>query len=173
MIKFRIATKKDNQALCELEHNCPQGTDFKFYFEREIFLKKGQLYKKFRTMLAEDNGKIIAVESVAIKRVWIAGERKQIGYFYDLRVHPNYRGQWLAQKLQKRLINWLSNKNVKIAYTYVLASESISNRICERAGMKLAGSYSVFYIPVKNFKAIYLDDIDLGGINAKASIKSI
>lgn len=106
---IRPASEADNAALIELERSCPQGRRLKIYSEREDYFLRSRLYGNHHTLVAEDRGKarLFGVMAAALKDVRIGGGVHPAAFFYDLRVHPDYRrtvlgrhmlGVWLAME---------------------------------------------------------------------------
>ena len=90
---IRPVSEGDQPALAELERACPQGTRLLLHTEREDYLFRSRLYPASRTMVAVDvkSGRLIGVMGAALKELLLAGAPRKLAFFYDLRVHPDYR----------------------------------------------------------------------------------
>src|SRR3972149_6926747 len=108
---IRAATEADNPALRELERSCPQGARLKLYSERDDYFLRSRLYGHDHTLVAEDRGqgRLIGVLAAALKEVYLAGAVRPAAFFYDLRVHPEYRRSLLGRHMLgvwKAMENW-------------------------------------------------------------------
>jgi GNAT superfamily N-acetyltransferase len=98
---IRLATEADNAALRELERSCPQGAHLRLHSERDDYFLRSRLYGNDHTLVAEDRGRgrLIGVMAAALKDVYIAGAVRPAAFFYDLRVHPDYRRSLLGRHM--------------------------------------------------------------------------
>ena len=98
---IRTATEADNPALRELERSCPQGARLRLHSERDDYFLRSRLYGNDHTLVAEDRGqgRLIGVMAAALKDVYIAGAVRSAAFFYDLRVHPDYRRSLLGRHM--------------------------------------------------------------------------
>ena len=84
----RIAAPAYNPALQELE--------------RDNYFIRSRLYGNDHTLVAEDQSKglIFGVIAATLKEVSIGGSRRKAAFFYDLRVHPDYRRSVLDRRMR-------------------------------------------------------------------------
>jgi len=127
---IRDYVPSDDQAVLDLERRCPQGKELQISFHRQSFLDRSEMYDEFAVLVGLYEGKLVSVVAGAVKEVLINGKKIRAGYFYDLRVDPEFR-----------------NLNLKIAKTMCL-------RITERISAKADFVYCM--IAARNLRALHL-----------------
>jgi ribosomal protein S18 acetylase RimI-like enzyme len=103
MRKFLIRDyiPSDNQAVLRLEKRCPQGKELQISFHRQSFHKRSEMYRDYAILVGLYEGKLVSVVAGAVKEILINGQKTRAGYFYDLRVDPDYRS--LRIKIAKKM----------------------------------------------------------------------
>ncbi len=108
MILIREATKEDNDDLLTLTRQTPMHGIISLRIDREpdffSLLKRRGAYKVF-TAVSHDQ--LLGAVSISYQEVWINGHRKQVGYIGDMKVHPDFRGSFLAFRLMAELYKYL------------------------------------------------------------------
>ena len=91
----RLVVKKylptDNKAALQLEERCPQGEEMKISFNRKSFHQRSEMYENYLILLGFYEEKLVATVAGAVKEILINKRKVKAGYFYDLRVNPDYR----------------------------------------------------------------------------------
>ena len=118
---IRPASEADNSALIDLERVCPQGTHLRMHSEREDYFLRARLYGEAHTLVAEDQdrGIIYGVLAAAMKNLSIAGEIHPAAFFYDLRVHPDYRNSAKGRRVLtawKMMEDWAAHRGAHLIY---------------------------------------------------------
>ncbi len=88
---IRDYVPSDDQAVLDLERRCPQGNEFQISFNRRSFLDRSEMYGDYNVLVGLYEGKLISVVAGAVKSVLINEKKTKAGYFYDLRVDPEFR----------------------------------------------------------------------------------
>lgn len=91
----------DDQAVLRLEERCPQGKEIQISFHRQNFLDRSEMYDEYTVLVGLYGREIVSVVAGAVKEVLINGKKTRAGYFYDLRVDPEFRS--LKLKIAKTM----------------------------------------------------------------------
>jgi GNAT superfamily N-acetyltransferase len=151
---IRTATEADNAALRELERSCPQGTRLKIYSERDDYFFRSRLYGNDHTLVAEDRqqGRIIGVMAAAVKKVYLGGEVRPAAWFYDLRVHPDYRRSVLGRHMLgvwNAMERWAQESGSHLIYGLVKHdNDPMIGMRDKRSGYRWVGGMEVVSRPV-------------------------
>lgn len=102
----------DNQAALQLEERCPQGEELKISFHRKSFHQRSEMYKDYLILAGYYDKKLVSLVAGAVKEILINRKKVKAGYFYDLRVDPDYRRLKLriAQKMSNLIVSKISSK---------------------------------------------------------------
>lgn len=111
-LAIRDFVPSDERAVLQLEERCPQGTELQISFHRRSFRERSEMYGHYAILVGLIEEKLVAVVAGAVKEVLINGKKTKAGYFYDLRVDPDYRGQRLkiAKRMCENLVGRISSK---------------------------------------------------------------
>ena len=132
---FRPADLRyDNAALSALARRCPLGGSLSFYHERDDFGERGRLQPAVEVILAEEAGTVVGCGSVARKPMWLGGTLQPSAYIFDLMVDPLRRGQGIARRLLRGLIE--ACPDACLVYAHVLDDNLPSRRLFVGAGFR-------------------------------------
>jgi|GEM_PF-2320082 len=145
-MKIRQAEQKDNSALCYLDSLCTQGQGLVFHYQRADFFLRPRLYDNWAVYLAEDRGSVIGSISACLKNVRLDRSFVDVGYFFDLRVHPARRRQGTAKALVQAAAEFVLQEGARYAYTYVLGSNRPTMTLVRKLNMFTAASFRVFFM---------------------------
>ena len=124
MGKFRIRdyVPTDDTFALKLEKRCPQGQDLQISYHRESFHKRAELYSDSTICVGLYDGKFVAIVAGSIKEILIGGKKVVAGYFYDLRVDPDFRSLRfkIAQKMCAHIVERISSQT-EMVYCMVAA----------------------------------------------------
>jgi ribosomal protein S18 acetylase RimI-like enzyme len=112
----------DNQAVLLLEKRCPQGKELQISFHRQSFHQRSEMYSDYAILVGLYEGKLVSVVAGAVKEILINGKKTTAGYFYDLRVDPDYRS--LRMKIAKKMCMQITKKislNTDLVYCMIAA----------------------------------------------------
>ena len=120
----RIATPADNPRLIELERTSPQGTKLQIYSERKDYFFRSTLYGNQHTLVAVDNqaDRLIGVMAGTLKDVYLGGRATRAAFFYDLRLHPDYRRTVLGRHMLRvwnLMDRWAEESGAALMYGLV------------------------------------------------------
>jgi GNAT superfamily N-acetyltransferase len=151
---IRAATEADNAALRELESSCPQGTRLRILSERDDYFFRSRLYGNNHTLVAEDRvqGRIFGVMAATLKEVYLGGAVRPAAYFYDLRVHPDYRRSVLGRHMLgvwNAMERWAQESGAHLIYGLVKHdNDPMIGMRDKRSGYRFVGGMEVVSRPV-------------------------
>ncbi|MBE3132903.1 MAG: GNAT family N-acetyltransferase [Acidobacteria bacterium] len=150
----RSATEADNPALIDLERLCPQGARLRMYSEREDYFFRSRLYGDTHVLVAEDRemGRIFGVLAAAMKDLYIGGVVRPAAFFFDLRVHPDYRRSILGRHMLvawKAMERWAQERGAHLIYGLMKHDNTPMTALVDgRLGYRFAGGMTVQSRPV-------------------------
>ncbi len=146
---IRAATAADNPGLRELERACPQGERLRLYSERDDYFLRSRLYGNDHTLVAEDRekGRLIGILAAARKQVYLGGAVRPAVFFYDLRVHPDYRRSLLGRHMLgvwNGMERWAQESGAHLIYGLVKHdNQAMRSMRDKRSGYRFLGSMEV------------------------------
>ncbi|MFX0085430.1 MAG: GNAT family N-acetyltransferase [Candidatus Hodarchaeota archaeon] len=120
---------EDELQLLELVRKTPIKGTFTFINEKKRFLDRANLYSDNKCFVVELEGKIIGVCCAATKNTKINGKTRQIGYVFDMRVDPDYRGQRIATNLLLEIGGAMIAEGVDLFYVLIDDRNIITNNM--------------------------------------------
>jgi len=150
----RSATEADNPALIRLERLCPQGTRLRMYSEREDYFFRARMYGDTRMLVAEDRarGRLFGVLAAAMKDLYIGGVVRPAAFFFDLRVHPDYRVSVRGRHILvawKAMERWAEERGAHLIYGLMKHDNAAMTALVDRRlGYRFAGGMTVQSRPV-------------------------
>jgi GNAT superfamily N-acetyltransferase len=97
---IRVATPADNAALLDLTRACPMRAHISLCMERDPdFFALMRARGEGRTLVAEQEGRVVACGSVCRWPAYVLGVPGEMGYVGDLKVAPHYRRTGLARRI--------------------------------------------------------------------------
>ncbi|MBN1686011.1 MAG: GNAT family N-acetyltransferase [Spirochaetales bacterium] len=158
---IREALPSDNQALIELERACPQGSRLVMHSERYDYFYRAKLFGNHHTIVAVDHGRIFGVLAATLKKVLLGGEETTAAYFYDLRIHPDYRRTVAGRNMLKAWIElekWAAESGAAIMYGAVKGdNEVMLGMQRKRNAYRFAGEMLIASRPVYKKKPVDLE----------------
>lgn len=142
-----VYSPADNSEALELERACAQGSSYRMSFRRQTFHRRAENFGDWRIFTARSNGRLAGVVAVAIKDAVLLGGETRAAFCFDLRVHPEFRGEGVGRRLAGAAKTW-GLERASFSYTYVLADNGTSRRIAAGQGGSLVGGYSHLVYPV-------------------------
>lgn len=136
----------DNAAALELDRKCLQGEAYRLSFRRSTFDRRARNYREWRILVARLGDQMVGTVAAALKDVRLEGESTRAGFFFDLRVHPEYRRAGIARHLAGAALDWAFAR-APLVYTYVVADNRITQNLAALLGGTNAGSYSYLVYP--------------------------
>jgi len=98
-LDIRPYSEADDAAAVALEAACVQGQSLALRFRRPSFTARSAVYDDAAIFCGWIGDRLVGTVAVARKPVELHGRSLQATYFYDLRVHPAFRGRGFAHAL--------------------------------------------------------------------------
>ena len=165
----RPAIPGDNPPLLTLERSCPQGTRLQIWSEREDYFFRSALYANHHTLVAVDptQRRLFGVMAATLKEVQVDGRPLRAAYFYDLRVHPDYRRTVLGRHMLgvwNEMERWAGRQGAHLIYGLIKGdNEAMLGMRRRRAGYRLAGRQLIVSRPLTRPRRLRLvpEEVDL------------
>lgn len=143
----REATEADGPALMELERVSPQGTSLVMHSERNDYFFRGRLFGNHRTLVVVDSGRVVGVLAATLKRIRIGGKPRLGAFFYDLRLHPDYRKSVAGRHILRAwndMERWAETSGADLIYGMV-KSDNVAMHMMQRhkQGYRFAGEMRI------------------------------
>lgn len=145
-MKIRPAGLEDNSGLVRVDSLCTQGRGLVYHYRRHDFFLRPRLYDKWAVYAAEKGGEVVGSISVCVKRVFYGKTLVDMGYIFDLRVHPDYRRTGLATSLTREAGDYLLREGAQYVYVYILGSNLAARAMARKMGMFPSASFRVFFL---------------------------
>jgi len=126
--EIREATADDNDALIELERQSPLDLgDRTVVFDRSPnFFAHQEMQEHGRVLVAEEEGRLVAVVAGAWQDVMIAGQQRRLLYVHQGRTLPEYRRRHVATDLVIRNFLLAREEDVERPYWLISPDNSTS-----------------------------------------------
>lgn len=141
-------TPEDDAAALALERASPQGRGLRLAFVRDHFHLRAARFDEHRILVARAGGELAGTAAVAWKHVVLGGAPKRAAFYFDLRVHPNYRGRGVAKALG-RAITALGDSRSDFGYSYSVADNRAAQNVARVTGAEDVGSYAYLVAPAR------------------------
>jgi hypothetical protein len=155
-MEFRLATGKDDPAIRELLRQIPLSGILRIRYLREpsFFRSVGMQGMPQQTVVGLIKGKIVALASRNIQRLYIGGELKTAGYLSNLRYHPGARHGISLLKGIREMENITAGLPVDFHYATLIDKDSITRNIIASNRPRMPevidmGLLNTFSIPVR------------------------
>jgi hypothetical protein len=165
-MEFRLATESDDRAIRELLQQIPLSGALRIRYQREpSYLKSVEIQgMPQQTLVGLRNGKIMAVGSRNIQRLFIGGEIKTAGYISNLRYHPGARHGISLLKGIREMEGLPSGLPVDFHYATFISDDINTGRIftADRSrmpGITDIGMLNTFSMPVRKKKVNVKPDL--------------
>jgi len=120
MIKYRLATNKDNEQLIALTASSGMSGEISLRIDRRPdFFKLLNLRGESKVFVAEDSQKIIGVICVSHEQVYVKGQIFPNYYISDFKVADSYRKQGVGLNLCNEVANYLESLDSDLAFLNV------------------------------------------------------
>jgi len=147
MIKIREATEEDNQALIELQANCPQGTNLILKVDGSPdFFARSRPFKDWSVLVAVDDGRVVGSAAYALNDVLVEKTPVKAAYAYGFMVDPKERRKGIAANLQEHIERSARKRNVDLLTLAIIEDNLPSMNLFTKMGfekVKECATYSL------------------------------
>jgi len=122
--------------------------------EREDYFFRSRLYGDTRVLVAEDRarGRLFGVLAAATKDLYICGLVRPAAFFFDLRVHPDYRVSVRGRHILvawKAMERWAEERGAHLIYGLMKRDNAAMTALVDRRlGYRFAGGMTFQSRPV-------------------------
>jgi GNAT superfamily N-acetyltransferase len=149
MIRIREATEEDNQALIELQANCPQGTNLILKVDSSPdYFARSRSFKDWSVLVAVDNGRIVGSAAYAVSDVLVEKTPVKAAYEYGFMVDPKERRKGIAANLQEHIERCAKKKNVDLLTLSIIEDNLPSMNLFTKTGFKKVKDCATFSLMV-------------------------
>ena len=149
---IRPVVPADNEVLLEIERACPQGSRLVMHSERNDYLYRAKLFGNHHAMVAVDHGRVFGVLAATLKKVLIDGKEVDAAYFYDLRVHPDFRRTVSGRNMLKVWLEtekWAEDSGARIMYGMIKGdNETMLGMQRKKKAYRFSGEMHIVSRPV-------------------------
>lgn len=149
-------------ALLELERLTPQGKGVKLEMVRPDFLSRSKIFDKHFVFVAlnRTKKKIIGVAAVSIVPIKIDNRLTNVGFGYDLKVHPAYQNRGIAKDFAECLIDvYLADNEISEYFTTFKSSNKSMTSVVQFIKRKWC-TYEFFYLTIPTFKRVRFTEVE-------------
>ena len=145
-LKIEPYSIDDNEQALLLEKQCIQGKSMALSFRRPYFHARSEVYKNYKIFSAKIENKMVGLFTAAEKFVTLNGNKIRTIYFYDCRIHPEFRHQGIAKYLNNALVEAFGT-DVDCYYTLIAGQNKRALKLAIkgfRAGVVISMTYLIF-----------------------------
>jgi len=128
-----VYSPEESEEALALERLCVQGISYRLSFRRSTFHRRAENFPEWRIFTARLEGRLVGVAAGAVKEVLLHGQPTRASFFFDLRVHPAFRGRGIARRLAVEAKAW-GRARASFSYTYTLADNRVARHLAEVFG---------------------------------------
>jgi GNAT superfamily N-acetyltransferase len=147
MIKIREATDADNQALIELQANCPQGTNLILKVDSSPdYFARSKSFKDWSVLVAVEDSRIVGSAAYAVNDVLVDRTRVKAAYEYGFMVDPEERRKGIAVNLQEYIEHSAKKRNIDLLTLAIIEDNLPSMNLFTKMGfekVKECATYSL------------------------------
>jgi S-adenosylmethionine-diacylglycerol 3-amino-3-carboxypropyl transferase len=138
--------EEDDEEALELERSCIQGESFRLSFRRRRFRDRAETFDDHLLLAARVDGRLVGTAAVAFKDVLVRGEPMRAAFYFDLRVHPDFRGRGIALHLgTEAFIRGFAR--AELGYYFTVAENRAVLHMTSATSMEDVGGYSYLILP--------------------------
>jgi GNAT superfamily N-acetyltransferase len=135
-----------------LEQACPQGKSFRLSFHRATFHRRADNFAHYRIVTARGGGRLVGIGAVALKDVALASSKTRAAFYFDLRVHPRWRGRGVGKAIGEALDAWAAPRS-DFDYLYMVGDNRPMGSLGLGSGARFVGGYSYLVFPTYRRRA--------------------
>jgi hypothetical protein len=145
-VEIGVYDPSQNAEALELERLCPQGTSLRLTFRRSSFHRRAENFPEWRIFTARVGGRLAGTAAVALKDAVLLGRPIRASFFFDLRVHPDFRGFRLSRRVSRPAFDWGLARS-DFVYFYAVSGNVAPPHIARTVGMAKLGGYAYLVYP--------------------------
>lgn len=125
-VRIEEATAEDDEAIRRLLQRTPMPGDITISYEREPSFFRSLKAMGYHTDVAvgrppDAPNRVVALGCRTLRRAFVGGEPRSVEYLSQLRVDPEYRGEWLVEPICEQLRKFKEENPVPYGYGTITA----------------------------------------------------
>jgi GNAT superfamily N-acetyltransferase len=143
---------RDSDECLALERLSPQGDAFRLSFRRSVFHRRAENFRTHRLIVGRIEGMLVGVGAVALKDVELHGEPLRAAFYFDLRVHPAYRGRRIGRRIFDQLTSFAGQES-EFGYSSIMADNTTAHRMAGAFQTRVLGTFAYLVLPTYRERA--------------------
>lgn len=139
-------TPADNAACLMIERLAVQGHTWRLSFRRSAFHRRAGNFETHQVLVARLADRVVGTVAGAVKDVVLFGESAKAAFYFDLRVHPEYRRHHVGRRLTAAIMDWGAQRS-DFGYSYFVADNASIHALSALFGVEHAGGYRYLVLP--------------------------
>jgi GNAT superfamily N-acetyltransferase len=136
----------DSDECLALERLCIQGDGYRLSFRRRVFHRRAENFRTHRLIVGRMDGRLVGVGAVALKDVVLHGEPLRAAFYFDLRVHPEYRRRRIGRRIFDALTS-LAEQDSRFGYSSIMADNARAHRMAVAFQTRVLGTFAYLVLP--------------------------
>jgi len=155
VIRIREAREGDNDALIELQKQCPQGTNLVLGIDSSPdYFARCKPFKDWHVFVACEDDSIIGSAAYAINETLVGGVQLKTAYEYGFMVDPHHRRRGIAVKLQKHIEQIAADNKIDLLHLDITEENLPSIGFFSKMGFRKVKDCAVFSLMVYRRQSI-------------------
>jgi GNAT superfamily N-acetyltransferase len=149
-VTLRDATPADHDALQTLDGAAPDAGAALIQARRRFFARPAA-YSRWRTLVAEQEGRIVGVHCVALTPVRVAGRPCSAGYSFNTRVASGARTRGVGSLMMRVGADWLERQGAPYVTGLIGVSNVASMAMVTSLGWEVAARFDYLVLDLARF----------------------
>ena len=170
-VTLRDATPADQDALQTLDGGAPDAGASLIQARRRFFARTAA-YSRCRTLVAEQEGRIVGVECVALTPVRVAGRPCSAGYSFNTRVASGVRTRGVGSLMMRAGTDWIEQQGAPYVTGLIGVSNVASMAMVTSLGWEAVARFDYLVLDLARFApdpAVRIRKVDALGDPAHAA----
>lgn len=155
MIRIREAVEGDNDALVELQKQCPQGTNLVLGIDSSPdYFARCRPFRDWHVFVAYEDDSIVGSAGYGINDTLVGGTKFKAAYEYGFMVDPQYRRRGIAAKLQKHIEHVALHDKIELLHLDITEGNLPSINLFSKLGFRKVKDCLVIHLMVYRRQSI-------------------
>jgi ribosomal protein S18 acetylase RimI-like enzyme len=170
-VSLRDATTADHDTLQSLDGAAPDAGAALIQARRNFFARTSA-YSRCRTIVAEQNGRMVGMLCVALTSVRVAGRPCSAGYIFNVRVESGQRTRGVGSLMMRAGADWLERAGASYVTGFIGVSNVASMRMVTSLGWEAVARFDYLVLDLDRFasdREVKIRKVDALGDHAHAA----
>jgi GNAT superfamily N-acetyltransferase len=159
---------EDDAEALALERIAAQGQGYRLSFERPTFRRRAENFDRHWIVTARFGDRLVGIAAAAVKHVVLRGEALQAAFFFDHRVHPDFRGRHIGTRLAREL--YALTQDASMIYGYIVADNAEARRLAVSRSTHSTSGYGYLVFPTFRRRPVRETASEVGLAEAHAAL---